>query len=100
MALPGLTTAVRRELVRAGRDDLALRAVERVGLTFDGTTLYVHLFPRATWRRRIPGEVYVLAHADLVDLPPGLEGFRELLSEARMYVGESGTTIARWLDNR
>jgi hypothetical protein len=98
--LPGLTAAVRRELVGAGRDDLATKALDRVGLTFDGTTLYVHLFPKKTWRRRIPGEAYVLAHADLVDLRPGLAGIRDLLSEARTWVGESGPVLARWLENR
>ena len=94
-----LTAAVRRELVRAGRDDLARRAVDRVGLTFDGATLYVHVFPRRSWRRRIPGEAFVLAHADIADLPPGLGGIRELLAEARTSLDESGPALIRWLDN-
>lgn len=100
MALPALTAAVRRELASAGRDDLARRAVDHVGLTFDGDTLYVHLFPRRSWRRRRPGEAFVLAHADLVDLPPGLRGIRELVAEARVSVPESRDAMIRWLENR
>ena len=100
MPLPSLTAALRRELVAAGRDDLALRAVDRVSLTFDGTTLYVHLFPKDDWRRRIRGEALVLAHADLEELPPGLTGIRQLLQEARRWVSENGERIARWLENR
>jgi hypothetical protein len=100
MALRGLTAAVRRELVRLGRDDLARRAVDRVAFTYDGTTLYVHLFPQKTWRRRYPGEAFVLAHADRVDLAPGLAGIRELVAEARLSTAESGPAMVRWLENR
>ena len=100
MALHGLTTAVRRELVRTGRDDLARKAVDRVALTFDGATMYVHVFTQATWKRRLPGEVFVLAHADLVDLPEGLAGIRELIAEAKVSLSESGAALVRWLENR
>ena len=99
MALRGLTNAARRELIRQGRDDLAVKAVGHIGLTFDGATLYVHLFPRQTWRKRMLGEAFVLAHADLIDLPWGLPGIRALLSEARTSLDESGPAMARWLEN-
>lgn len=99
MSLSFLTTAARRELVRLGRDDLALKALGKAALTFDGATMYVHLFPQPTWKRRYSQEVFVLAHADLVDLPAGLPGIRELIAEAKISLAESGAALARWLEN-
>ncbi len=99
MTLPFLTTAARRELVRIGRDDLALKAVEKAALTFDGSEMYVHIFPRPTWRRRYSQEAFVLAHAELVDLPPGLAGIRELIADAKLSLAENGVALARWLEN-
>ena len=37
---------------------------------------------------------------DLVNLPEGLAGIRELVDEARRSLAESGTALVRWLENR
>src|SRR5438132_11403638 len=59
---------LRQRLDAAGRHDLATRAVERIALTDDGSTVYVHIIMRPDWQHFRPGDVYPLAFADYPDL--------------------------------
>lgn len=99
MGLLFLTRLAREQLRAVGRPELAEEAVGWIGLTDDGSTLYVHLRPRQGWRGRLPGEAYVLAHADYPEVR-GLAGVRVLLREARAQLLEDLPRIARWLQGR
>src|SRR3972149_2701008 len=63
MALRFLERELRRELAGIGREALMRSAVERIGLTDDGGTIYVHLFPKAG-SAKAPGRAFVLAWHD------------------------------------
>ncbi len=101
MALRFLQRELRQLLAERGREDLADSAVGSVGLTDDGETVYVHLFPKEGWPRRAQGRVFVLAWED--HAPPGSQRlfcYRWLIGEARMSMGENVDRIIRWLDGR
>ncbi len=99
MALLFLERHLRAELAGLGRPDLAQRAVGRVDLTDDGSTIYVHLFPRPGWPHKHPRQAYVLAWAEHEEIE-GLAGFRRLIEEARLSIGDNAASIARWLERR
>ena len=61
MALAFLERQLRGELSRLGGGDLAEAAVGRITFTDDGSTVYLHLFPRAGWPHKHPGQAFVLA---------------------------------------
>ena len=63
MALRFLERELRQGLARIGREALMQSAVERIGLTDDGGTIYVHLFPKAG-SAKAPGRAFVLAWHD------------------------------------
>src|SRR4030042_1196859 len=71
----------------------------RVTFTDDGSTVYLHLFPREGWPHKHPGQAFVLAWADYEDIC-GLAGFRELVRLGRLAIRDSGEQIARWLGGR
>jgi hypothetical protein len=99
MALSFLERQLRKELARLGRGGLAEQAVGRVTLTDDGSTIYVHLFPRRGWPHKHPGQAYVLAWADYEEIK-GLAGIRRLMEQAQLSIGDNGADIARWLERR
>ena len=99
MALAFLGRQLHEELVRVGRPDLAEAAAGRVTFTDDGSTVYLHLFPRAGWPHKHPGQAFVLAWADYEDIC-GLAGFRELVRMGRLAIRDNGEQIARWLEGR
>lgn len=90
---------LRARLRAAGRDDLADGAVERVGLTDDGSTVYVHIFVRPEWPHYRAGDVYPLAFADYPDLRT-LAQWRAFFTEARLLLNDDFGRIAQWLDGR
>ena len=98
MALAFLERQVRDGLDRLGRRDLA-EAAGRVTFTDDGSTIYLHLFPRTDWPHKHPGQAFVLAWADYEDIE-GLAGFRELVRSGRLAIRDNGEQIARWLEGR
>ena len=99
MALAFLERQLRDELDRLGRHDLAEAAAGRITLTDDGSTVYLHLFPRAGWPHKHPGQAFVLAWADYEDIFE-LAGFRELVRMGRLAIRDNGEQIARWLEGR
>ena len=64
MALRFLERLLRRELADRGREELMDAAVGSIGLTDDGGTIYVHLFPRPGWPHKAQGRAYVLTWQD------------------------------------
>src|SRR3972149_4347878 len=68
MAVRFLERELRRELAGIGREELMRSAVERIGLTDDGGTIYVHLFPKAG-SAKAPGGAFVLAWHDYAGDP-------------------------------
>lgn len=101
MALRFLERELRALLAQRGREDLADAAVGSIGLTDDGETVYVHLFPKKGWPRRAQGRAFVLAWED--HAPPGFQRmacFRWLVREARTSMSENVDGIGRWLDGR
>ena len=88
---------LRRGLVAIGRDDLALRALDDVRFTDDGTTVYVHIYKQPAWRSYRAGDVYPLALADHPDLQR-LGDWRALLREARLLLDDDFARIVTWLD--
>ena len=68
MTLAFLERQLRDGLDRLGRHDLAEAAAGRVTFTDDGSTVYLHLFPREGWPHKHPGQAFVLAWADYVDM--------------------------------
>ena len=99
MALAFLGRQLRDGLDRLGRHDLAEPAAGRITFTDDGSTLYLHLFPRAGWPHKHPGQAFVLAWADYEEIE-GLAGFRELVRMGRLAIRDNGEQIARWLEGR
>ena len=99
MALAFLERQVCDELDRLGRHDLAEAAVGSITFTDDGSTVYLHLFPRSDWPHKHRGQAFVLAWADYEDIC-GLAGFRELVRLGRLAIRDNGEQIARWLEGR
>ena len=76
-------------------------AVGRIGLTDDGGTIYVHLFPREGWPHRAPGRAYVLAWQDYAeDRSQRLDCYRWLMQEAKLSLLDHVDDIERWLEGR
>ena len=100
MALRFLERELRRELARIGREALMQSAVERIGLTDDGGTIYVHLFPKAG-SAKAPGRAFVLAWHDYgKDASRRLDCYRWLIGEAKLSLRDNAGKIARWLEGR
>ncbi|MPZ24436.1 MAG: hypothetical protein GEU28_13085 [Dehalococcoidia bacterium] len=95
MPLPFLEARLKQRLAEHGRPELG-DAIERVGLTDDGKTVYVHLQTRPGWPKRRPGEAYLLCHADYPDIH-GLDDYRWLVRESRLEIDEEIQRIIRWL---
>jgi hypothetical protein len=95
LPLPFLKRRLTQALTAAGRPELA-GAVGRVGLTNDGKSIYVHVQTRPGWRRRQPGEAYLLCHADYPDLQ-SLAGYRWLIDESKTEIDQELPRIIRWL---
>ncbi len=101
MALKFLEAHLRRELTRLGREELMDAAVGSIGLTDDGSTIYVHLFPRPGWPYKVQGQAFVLAWQDYTeDRSQRLECYRWLIGEARLSLLQNGEDVVRWLDRR
>jgi len=99
VALRSLEEQLREELARLGRSDLAEAAAGRITFTDDGSTVYLHLFPREGWPHKHPRQAFVLAWADHEEIE-GLAGFRELVRLGRLAIRDSGEQIGRWLEGR
>ncbi|MDO8612493.1 MAG: hypothetical protein Q7R32_06680 [Dehalococcoidia bacterium] len=100
MALRFLERELRRELARIGREALMQSVVERIGLTDDGGTIYVHLFPKAG-SAKAPGRAFVLAWHDYAeDASQRLDCYRWLIGEAKLSLRDNAGKIARWLEGR
>jgi len=99
VALAFLERQLGDELDRLGRRDQAEAAAGRIAFTDDGSTVYLHLFPREGWPHKHPGQAFVLAWADHEDIE-GLAGFRELVHAGRLAIRDNGEQIARWLEGR
>jgi hypothetical protein len=99
MALRFLEWLLREELAGRGREDLVAQAVDRIAFTDDGSTIYVHVYPRADWPGKAPGRAYVLAWHDYTDIQR-LDCFRWLISEAKLNLRDHADQIARWLEGR
>jgi hypothetical protein len=98
MALGFLERELRRLLVASGRPELMESAVGGIGLTDDGRTIYVHLFPGAG-SGKAQGRAFVLAWEDYV--PTGSSRtycYRWLMGEARQSMRENTDKIIRWLE--
>ena len=101
MALRFLERLLRKELARRGRGELMDAAVGGIGLTDDGGTIYVHLFPKPGWPHKAQGRAYVLAWQDYAeDASQRLDCYRWLMSEAKLSLGENVDGIIRWLEGR
>ena len=101
MALRFLERLLRRELAERGREELMEAAVGRIGLTDDGGTIYVHLFPREGWPHRAQGRAYVLAWQDYAqEEGQRLACYRWLLGEAKLDLLHHVDDIVRWLEGR
>ena len=100
MALRFLERELRRGLAGIGREALMRSAVERIGLTDDGSTIYVHLFPKAG-SAKAPGRAFVLAWHDYAEDPSQrLDCYRWLIGEAKLALRDNAAEIARWLEGR
>ena len=100
MALRFLERELRRGLARIGREALMQSAVERIGLTDDGGTIYVHLFPKAG-SAKAPGRAFVLAWQDYAeDRSQRFGCYRWLIGEAKLSLRDNAGKIARWLEGR
>ncbi len=100
MALRFLERELGQGLARIGREALMQSAVERIGLTDDGGTIYVHLFPKAG-SAKAPGRAFVLAWHDYAgDASRRLDCYRWLIGEAKLSLRDNAGKIARWLEGR
>ncbi len=100
MALRFLEELLRQELARLGREDVFRRCVGHIAFTDDGSTIYVHLFPKAGGAKR-RGRVYVLAWHDYAPAPHHrLDCFRWLVQEAKLNIRYHAQDIARWLEGK
>jgi len=101
MALPFLERFLRGELARRGRGELMDAAVGGIGLTDDGGTIYVHLFPRQGWPHKAQGQAYVLAWQEYAEDPSRrLDCYRWLMGEAKLNLLDHVDDIVRWLEGR
>src|SRR3989337_3273807 len=97
MALRFLERELRQGLTRIGREALMQSAVERIGLTDDGGTIYVHLFPKAG-SAKAPGRAFVLAWHDYAgDASQRLDSYRWLIGEAKLSLRDNAGKIGLWL---
>ncbi len=100
MSLRFLERELRRELAGLGREDLIHTAVGGIGLTDDGSTIYVHLFPREG-SARARGRAFVLAWQGYAEDPAQrLDCYRWLMREARLNLRDNVGKIMRWLEGR
>ena len=100
MALRFLEAQLRRELAHLGREELMETAVGSIGLTDDGRTIYVHLFP-GEGSAKARGRAFVLAWQDYAqDSSQRLDCYRWLIGEAKLTIRDSAAEIARWLEGR
>ena len=75
-------------------------AVSGIGLTDDGATIYVHLFPKEG-SAKARGRAFVLAWQDYTEDPSQrLDCYRWLISEARLSLRDDVGEIVRWLEGR
>ncbi|HEU4759906.1 MAG TPA: hypothetical protein VFT91_07995 [Dehalococcoidia bacterium] len=101
MALRFLERLLRRELAARGREELMDAAVGRIGLTDDGGTVYVHLFPREGWPHRAQGRAYVLAWQDYAEKrSQRFDCYRWLIREAKLSLVDNVDGIVRWLEGK
>src|SRR2546428_10510186 len=101
MALRFLERELRRLLTQRGRGALMNAAVDSIGLTDDGGTIYVHLFPKEGWRQRARGQAFVLAWEDYAPDGSGrMYCYRWLIGEARTSLRENADKIVRWLEGK
>ncbi len=100
MALRFLERELGRLLAARGREELMATAVGRIGLTDDGGTIYVHLFPKEG-SHKAQGRAFVLAWEDYSPEGRGrMHCYRWLMAEARTSVLENADKIVRWLEGR
>ena len=100
MALRFLERELRRELAQLGREELMEAAVNGIGLTDDGGTIYVHLFPKEG-SAKARGQAFVLAWQDYAEDPSQrLDCYRWLISEAKLNLRDNVGKIVRWLEGR
>ncbi len=100
MALRFLERELRRELAQLGREELMEAAVSGIGLTDDGGTIYVHLFPKEG-SARAQGRAFVLAWQDYAaDPSQRLDCYRWLMREAELNLRDNVGKIVRWLEGR
>lgn len=99
VSVRGIERELRRRLCERGHEELAERAVERVALTDDGSTVYVHIFMRSDWPQFRPGDAYPLAFADHPDLQT-LAQWRAFLREAQLLLRDDFPRIVQWLAGR
>ncbi len=99
MSLRRIERELRAELTRLGRADLLGAALERVGFTDDGGTVYIHVFAQPDWTKVSPGDALVLAHADHPDLRSCAE-WRSFYEDARLYLHDELGRVVRWLEGR
>ncbi len=100
MALRFLGRQLENELARLGREELMETAVGGIGLTDDGGTIYVHLFPREG-SAKAQGRAFVLAWQDYAaDPSQRLDCYRWLIGEAKLNLRDNVTKIERWLEGR
>jgi hypothetical protein len=100
VALRFLERELRRHLADIGQEELMDAAVEGIGLTDDGGTVYVHVFPGEASAKE-PGRAFVLAWHDYAPDPrQRLDCYRWLLSEARLNLRDNVPDLVRWLEGR
>ena len=100
MALRFLERQLRRELAQLGREELMEAAVSGIGLTDDGRTIYVHLFPKEG-SAKARGQAFVLAWQDYAEDPSQrLDCYRWLMGEAKLDLRDNAGKIVRWLEGR
>lgn len=99
VSVRGIERELRRRLRERGHAALAEHAVERVALTDDGSTVYVHVFMRPDWPQFREGDAYPLAFADHPDLQT-LAQWRAFLHEAQLLLHDDFPRIVHWLEGR
>ncbi len=100
MALRFLERQLRQELAQLGREELMEAAVRGIGLTDDGGTIYVHLFPKEG-SAKAQGRAFVLAWQAYAEEPSQrLDCYRWLIGEAKLNLRDNVGKIVRWLGGR